>query len=104
MERRCRDDQIGLRKGVASLVAIFHQEPPLDHDFFRDRQNTLLEHGPYLVHKPVIEFGSLGRIGHNFDPAPYFSEGYRTDIKQFERLCGNECDHLTIGLWTAQLR
>jgi hypothetical protein len=56
------------------------------------------------VRKPVIEFGSLGRIGYNLDPEPYFSEGYRTDVKQFERLGGNECDHLTIGLWTAQLR
>jgi hypothetical protein len=28
----------------------------------------------------------------------------RTDVKQFERLGGNECDHLAIGLWAAQLR
>jgi hypothetical protein len=64
----------------------------------------LLEHRPYFVRKPVTEFGSLGRIGYNLDPEPYFSEVYRTDVKQFERLGGNECDHLTIGLWTAQLR
>jgi hypothetical protein len=81
MERRCRDDQIGLREGVAGLAAIFHQEPPLEHDFFRDRQNPLLEHRPYFERKPVTEFGSLGRIGYNLDPEPYFSEGYRTDVR-----------------------
>jgi hypothetical protein len=30
---------------------------------FSCRQNTLLEHRPYLVREPVIEFGSFGRIG-----------------------------------------
>jgi hypothetical protein len=104
MERRCCDDQIGLREGLAGLAAIFHQEPPLEHDFFRNRQNTLLEHRPYLVREPVIEFGSFGRIGHDLDPEPYFGESYRTDVKQFERLGGNECDRLSIGLWAAQLR
>jgi hypothetical protein len=85
MERRCCDNQIGLRESVAGLAAVFHQEPPLEHDFFRDRQNTLLEHRPYLVREPVIEFGSLGRIGHDLDPELYFGERYSTDVKQFER-------------------
>jgi len=56
------------------------------------------------VREPVIEFGSFGRIGHDLDPEPYFGESYRTDVKQFEWLGGNECDHLAIGLWAAQLR
>jgi hypothetical protein len=96
--------EIGLRKGMARLATVLHQEPPLEHDVFRDRQNTLLEHRPDLVREPVIEFGSLGRIGQDLDPEPYFGERYRTDVKQFERLGGNECDHLAIGLWAAELR
>ena len=81
MERRCCDDQIGLRERVAGLAAIFHQEPPLEHDFFRNQQNTLLEHRSYLVREPVIEFGSFGRIGHDLDPKPYFGESYHADVK-----------------------
>jgi hypothetical protein len=32
----------------------------------------------------------FGRIGHDLDPEPYFGERYRTDVKQFEWLGGNE--------------
>jgi hypothetical protein len=47
-------DQIGLRKGMARLATILHQEPPLEHDVFGDRQDTLLEHRPYLVREPIV--------------------------------------------------
>jgi hypothetical protein len=46
----------------------------------------------------------FGRIGHDLDLEQYFGQRYRTDLKQFEWLGGNECDHLAIGLWAAQFR
>jgi hypothetical protein len=56
-----RDDQIGLRKCVTRLAALFHQQPPLDHDVFGDRQYSLIEHRPYLVGQPGDQFGAATR-------------------------------------------
>jgi len=55
------------------------------------------------VREPVIELGALGDIGHAFDSESNFGQRHRTDVEQFERLGGNECDHLGLGLRTAQL-
>ena len=88
---------------MAGLAAIFDQEPPLEHNIFRDRQYTLLEHRADLVREPVTEFASLGRIGDKLDPESNFSKRHRADVKKVERLGGNERDHLGLGLWAAQL-
>jgi len=44
---------------MARLAAILNQEPPLEHNVFGYRENTLLEHTPSLMH-PF----SVGRVAH----------------------------------------
>jgi hypothetical protein len=39
MERRRRDDKIGLREGMARLSAFLDQQPPFEHDVFGHGQN-----------------------------------------------------------------
>ena len=39
---------------MARFAALFDQEPPVEHNVFDDRENTLLKYRPYLMRMPII--------------------------------------------------
>ncbi len=101
MKGRRRDDEIGLREGIARLAAILDQQSPFEHDIFGDREYALLEHRSYLVRKPVAELGSTPGVGDEFNAKSNFGEGYRADMEKLERLSGDECEDFAVWLGTA---
>ena len=102
MERRCGDDQIGLRESMAGFAAVFDQEPPLEHDVFGDCEHSLFEHRPHLVRKPIIQFGATGGAAGALDAKPDFGQRHRADVEKIERLRGDEGEDLRLWLGTAQ--
>src|SRR6266481_8514883 len=53
-----RDNQVGLGKGMACFAALLHQQSPLKHDVFGNRQHTLLEKRTHFAGKPVVKRGA----------------------------------------------
>src|SRR3984893_15569283 len=87
---------------MARLAAIFDQEPPFEHDVFGDREHALLEHRPYLVREPIVEFGAATGIGEEVNAESNFSKAHRAHIKKFERLGGDECEDFVFWPGAAQ--
>src|SRR6202035_2523564 len=83
--------------------AVFDEEPPFEHDVLGDREHALLEHRPYPMREPVVEFGAATGVGNAFNAEANFSEGHRADMEQFERLGGYECENFAFRLGAAQL-
>src|SRR5260370_39833850 len=75
---------------MARLAAILNQEPPLEHNVFGYRENTLLEHRPHLMRKPIIQLSAKVGVADEFNTKPDFGEGHRAHIEKFERLGGDE--------------
>ncbi len=103
MKRRCGDDEVGLRIGMARLAAVRDEEPPLEHDIFGHREGALLEHWAYLVRKPVIQLRAAGGVANAFDAEADFRKGDGADEEPVERLGRNEGDDFGFGLWATQL-
>jgi hypothetical protein len=55
------------------------------------------------VREPVIEFSALTGIGDKLNAETDFGESHGADIELFERMCGDEGEHLALGLRAAQL-
>ena len=89
---------------MTGFATIFDQEPPPEHDVLGDGEDALLEHRPYLVREPIIEFGAPLGIRDEFDAETDFGEGHRTHIEKIERLCGDEGEDFTFWLGAAQFR
>jgi hypothetical protein len=103
LKRGRRDDEIGLGKSVPCFATIFNQEPPLEHDVFRNRQNALVEHGSYLVRQPIAQLGALSRISDQFNAEPDFRERHRADEETIKRLRCDEGDDFRLGSGSPQL-
>src|ERR1700726_5025056 len=43
---------------MARFAVIVDEEPPFEHDVLGDREHALLEHRPYPMREPVVEFGA----------------------------------------------
>ena len=56
MKRGRGDDQIGLRKRMTDLAAVFDEKPPLEHDILAHREDALFEHRAHFVREPIIQF------------------------------------------------
>jgi len=70
---------------MAGLGGHLRQEPPLEHDVFGDREDTLLEHRPHLVREPVIEFGAAAGVTDE-SCRPVSASVAELDIEEIERL------------------
>src|SRR3984893_17678093 len=88
---------------MARFAAVFDEEPPFEHDVLGDREHALLEHRPYPMREPVVEFGAATGVGNEFNAEANFSEGHRADMEKFERLGGYECENFAFRLGAAQL-
>ena len=91
-----RYDEVGLRKDMADFAAFFDQQAPPEHDVFGNRKNAALEHGPYLVDQPVIEFGAAIGFGYEFNPKPNFRGDDDADIQALQRAIIDEGDNLRL--------
>jgi len=89
---------------MARLAAILNQEPPLEHNVFGYRENTLLEHQPHLMRKPIIQLSPKVGVADEFNIKPDFGEGHRTHIEKFERLSGDEGEDFLFWPRAAQFR
>jgi hypothetical protein len=103
MKRRCGVDEVGLRTGMARLAAVRDEDPPFEHDIFGYRQGALLEHRPYLVREPVIEFRAARGVADAFDAEADFRKGDGADEDEIERLGRDEADDFGFGFWATQL-
>ncbi len=86
-----------VNSGCENVCPARRPEPTLKHDVLGDGQNTLLEHGPNLVCKPVMHRGSAAGIGNKLDAKADFNECHRTHVKQIKQLASNESDDF--ALW-----
>src|SRR5438034_3202008 len=91
-----RDNQVGLGKGMACFAAFLHQQSPLKHDVFGNRQHTLLEHRTHFVGKPVVKRGAACNLGQQFDAEANLGQRHCTDVEQFERLRLDDRKHLRL--------
>ena len=51
---------------MRSFAPLLDHEPPLEHDVFRNRQDTLFEHRAHFMRKPIIQFAAMVWIGDEF--------------------------------------
>ena len=86
----CRDDEVGLRKGVSDFAAFFDQQAPPEHDVFSNRKNSVLEHWPNLVDQPVVQFGAAAGFGYEFNPKANFGKSDGADIQALKGAIGDE--------------
>jgi hypothetical protein len=91
-------------ENVADPAAFGNEEAPFEHDVLGNRQDALLEHRPYLVRQPIVEFRSLVDVGNAFDAVTNLGEVHYTDVELFERLRDYERNNLRRRLATAKLR
>ena len=104
MKSRRRNDEIGLREGVADFAAILDQKTPFEHDVFGDRQYPLLEHRPNPVRQPVIELCAAIGVCDKFNTEADFGEGHSTHIEEFKRLSCHESKNFAFWLGSAQFK
>ena len=102
-KRARRDDEVGLREGVARCATSLDQSAPLEHDILADRQDARLEHRPQRAVEPILERGALKRVGDALDAETDLGEGYDADEQGFERLGGDKRDDLGLGPQPTQL-
>ena len=100
----CGNDQVGLRKGMSGLATILNEKSPLEHDILGKGKNALIEHRPYLVGQPVIEFGTPDGIADHLDAISNFSESHRADEQRLEWLGRNERHNPRFWAWPTQFR
>ena len=103
MKRRRGDDEIGLRICMPHLASVGDQDPPFEHHVFTHGENALLEHGPYFVDEPVVEFCTARGIGDAFDTEADFRKRDSADEEQIKRPGRDETDDLGFRPCTPQL-
>ena len=79
VEGGCRNDELGLRKGVPGLAPLLDEQAPLEHDILGNLEYALAEHRPHLVRQPTIELGAADRIDDHFDAVTDLGECHRAD-------------------------
>ncbi len=75
------NDEIGMRAGMAGFPALFQQEPPSEHDIFRDRKNPSVKHGPHFLCQPIRNLLAARPLLNNLNAEANFSERENADVK-----------------------
>src|SRR5229473_374339 len=98
MERRRRNDQVGLRESVARFAALLHQKPPFERYLFGDGEHAIFEHRPHDPREPSVQFRTSACVIEKFDPETDFGKGYGADVEEAKRLRRNKCEYPGLGL------
>jgi hypothetical protein len=98
VKRGCGNNQIWLRIGMPGFAAFFHQNPPAKQDVLGHRQNSLIEHGPYCVRKPAIQFVAAFARVQPLDAEAELGQCDRADVKLIKRTGRNKGQNLGSGL------
>src|SRR5262245_8920936 len=104
VQRRRRDEQIGLRERVSCLPAVLDEEAPLEQHVLTDVEHPLSEQRPDLMGEPCVQLGPAVRIGHRFDAETNLGERDRADVEEIKWLFGDKCDDAAMWPSPAELR
>lgn len=104
LQRRRRNDQVGLGKCTTSFTTVLQEHSPPEHDLLSDRKNPTGEHGSDSARKPLLQIGAAHGISGYFNAKADFGQGHRAYVQFIERARVHEADNPVTRVRTFQFR
>ena len=89
---------------MSQLAPSFHQQAPLEHDVFADREDPVFKHRAQLLLEPVVQRSPLLHVGYQLDAKADFGKRNGTDEEAFKRLRTDESHYLGLRAGAPQFR
>ena len=93
-----RNHEVRLGERMSDFSSFFDKFSPFQQNVFGYLQNSSVEHGPDVIHQPLVECGTSGKVGDALNAKPKLSESYRTQVNLSKGKRGNESHNTASGL------